>query len=82
MDSRNTLRSDEDFLRVLESFAVSKTKVAMLLYNNGMIRSEGIVDEIVIENQHPFLLMTDGNKIAVEKVVAVNGIFSPEYSEC
>ena len=82
MDSRNTLSVNETFLHILENLALSKSHVAMLLDCKGMIRAEGIIDKIITDNKHPYLVMTNGNKIAIETVIAVYVIFSPAYAEC
>ena len=82
MDSRATLNVNETFLHILEKLALSKTKAAMLLDCKGILRAEGIIDKIMTGDKRPYLLMTSGNKIAIETIIAVNGIFSPEYTEC
>lgn len=60
----------------------AKTKVAMLLDNNGLVRAEGLIKSIVLNAEKPYMEMVGGLKIVLETITAVNDIFVPSYSEC
>lgn len=82
MDSRNTLKINETFIELLQQLQKSGEKASMLLDDNGMVRAEGIIDKIELDSAHPSLKMQDGSTIELGKVVAVNGLFLPEYAQC
>jgi hypothetical protein len=82
MDSRNTLKCNATFIDILSNCMVAKTKVAMLLDNNGLIRAEGLIKEMQINAVQPYIEMQGGLKIVLGTITAVNGIFVASYSEC
>lgn len=82
MDSRITLNTGESFSEILESCFRQKEKVHLLLDEEGLVCMEGIITAI---NRDPAaeLIELDGKKkIALRSIVAVNGMFRPEYGEC
>ena len=82
MDSRLTLNVDESFLNILESSFQQKTKVHLLLDEEGMIRMEGFINNIH-KNPSGIMIELDNSKnIDLKTIIAVNGIFRPEYGEC
>jgi hypothetical protein len=82
MDSRNTLNCNATFIDILSNCMQAKTKVAMLLDNNGLIRAEGLIKEMQINAAQPYIEMQGGLKIVLGTITAVNGIFVASYSEC
>ena len=36
----------------------------------------------MVDNADNFIEMKDGEKISIKNIIAVNGIFLPEYGEC
>ncbi len=82
MDNRTTLKSGQSFLDLLMQLQNDNIKASMLLDCNGMIRAEGMISEIVMSDIAPYLKLQSGEKIDLSAIVAVNGIFSPDYSEC
>lgn len=82
MDSRDTLKCNATFIDILSSCMETKTKVAMLLDNNGLVRAEGLIKSIDLNAEKPYMEMQGGLKIVLETITAVNGIFAPSYSEC
>ena len=82
MDHRITLNVDENFLKMLESSFARNEKVRLLLDENGIERTEGFITA-VDKNSSTVSVELDGNrKIGVKTIVAVNGVFRPEYGEC
>lgn len=82
MDNRTTLKTGQSFLDLLLELQKDNTKAAMLLDCNGLIREEGIISEVVMNEPQPYLKLQSGLKIVISTIAAVNGIFLPDYSEC
>lgn len=82
MDTRHTLKKNEAFLQVLEDAQQAGSKVNLLLDDAGITRAEGIIISLDTNTPAPFIELNNGLKIALKSIVAVNGVFLPEYSEC
>jgi hypothetical protein len=82
MEHRSTLQSGENFLKLLRQLHEEGKNASMILDSNGLIRAEGIIAEVVSNAKRPYLTLTNGTKIDISSIAAVNGIFLPEYSEC
>jgi hypothetical protein len=82
MDCRITLGSNETFIELLFQAYATGEKVAMLIDDNGLERMEGFLATVSATGPSPFIEMVDGSKVNLNKIVAVNGIFLPEYSGC
>ena len=82
MDCRLTLGVNETFLELLNASYQSGEKVYLLIDDNGIARKEGIVKKINIDIPMPFIELEDDLKISIDKIVALNGVFRPEYGEC
>jgi hypothetical protein len=83
MDSRTTLKNNGNFIEILSACLKEKSKVAMLLDNNGLVRAEGFVKSIITEAvQPPYVEMEGGLRIVLSTITAVNGIFVASYAEC
>ncbi len=82
MDKRPTLITGQTFLKLLQQLQEEKTKASMLLDCNGLIRAEGIISNIILNDAQPHLELQSGLKIDLSTIVAVNGTFTPDYSEC
>ena len=82
MDKRLTLNIGQTFMELLRQLQSEQSKASMLYDCNGLTRAEGIISEIVFKADQPFIELQNGLTIAVSTIIAVNGIFLPEYSEC
>ncbi|MGN6292416.1 MAG: hypothetical protein ACTHMV_06680 [Chitinophagaceae bacterium] len=82
MDIRTTLSVNETFLEILKNCQEQKTKAAMLLDSEGIVRVEGLIKEICLTSPNPYLELESGTKVVLKTIIAINGIFSPSYSEC
>lgn len=82
MDKRQTLGANETFFNLLQGAQRAGEKVHLLVDNQGIERREGWVKELVTGNISPVLVLQDGFSIVIQNIVAVNGIFRPEYGEC
>ena len=81
MDTRLTLNSKESFIQLLKDLYNTGTKASLLYDHNGLTRYEGLIKN-VINDSAPRLLLEEDLNIPVSSVVAVNGVFAPDYSEC
>ena len=82
MDSRQTLRVHETFAELLHRIFEAGDKAHLLIDDNGITRLEGFIDALTINNPSPFMVLENGTTVPLQTIVAVNGIFRPEYGEC
>jgi hypothetical protein len=82
MDNRITLQVNTSFLEILESCLHKEEKIHLLIDENGLVRMEGLIDHIRKEPLGIFIELKEGRRIDIGTIVAVNGIFRPEYGEC
>ncbi|MBB1286415.1 hypothetical protein HRH25_18680 [Flavisolibacter sp. BT320] len=82
MDKRQTLHRAETFLEQLQAAYKAGEKVHLLVDNDGIERTEGLIIDIHPNAQPPILILQNGDSIPIQQIVAVNGIFRPEYGEC
>lgn len=81
MDTRDTLNTNESFLEVLKDAFHSRTKVSLLFDDNGMARKEGLI-KAISTNPPASIELENGTRIEVKKIIAINGLFLSDYSEC
>lgn len=81
MDCRATLDAGETFLELLNASYKHGEKVHLLIDEQGISRLEGII-KIITNATIPIIEFEGGQVISLDKIVAVNGIFRPEYGEC
>ena len=82
MDCRLTLGREDSFMKMLEDLFRSGEMVYLLYDKNGMTRAEGFIKTIHADSPTPFVEMENGLIIILKDIVALNGIFLPEYGEC
>lgn len=82
MDIRKTLNKNDAFLELLQSLFNSGEKVSLLIDDNGIIRAEGFIKAIHTDVEEPSIKLDNARKIVVKTIIAVNGTFLPDYSEC
>lgn len=82
MDCRITLNENETFLELLKTFYQSKQKVHLLVDEDGITREEGFIVNINDSVSPEQIEMDNGTKISLKKIIAINGVFLPEFGEC
>ena len=82
MDTRITLNNKESFFQILKELYTGQAKASMLYDDGGLTRYEGLILGINEGTGQVSLQLQGGLEIPVSSVVAVNGIFSPDYCEC
>lgn len=86
MDQRQTFDDLHDLKAILSNLCEQKDKASLLVDREGLIRMEGIIESI--EEKAPLeatVVMVNNSipqPIFLKEIVAVNGIFSSDYSEC
>ncbi|ANE49270.1 hypothetical protein [Flavisolibacter tropicus] len=82
MDSRETLPVNATFMKHLAEAYQAGSKVHLLVDDEGLVRAEGFIKTIITDTANSIVELEGGMKIEVRKIVAVNGLFLPEYGEC
>jgi hypothetical protein len=82
MDQRDTLKSGENFEELLQGTLNNNEPVRLLYDNNGLMRTEGAIRELNLQNEMPYMILQDGQQIFIESIIAVNGQFRDNYTEC
>jgi hypothetical protein len=82
MDCRLTIGETETFLDMLTVCMEEKKKADMILDVDGLTRASGWVQAISKVGGSYQIVMQDGAVIALETVVAVNGVFAAQYGGC
>ena len=82
MDWRLTLKKNESFLEILYDSFSSWGKVNLLLDEGGISRAEGFIKSIHTDVPDPYIEFENETRINLKTIIAVNGIFLPEYGEC
>lgn len=82
MDQRTTLGSNQNFLQLLQDI-MDEDKIAYLLFDcMGMERAEGRILEIAAKAIPAYILLENHQKVLIEEIIGVNGIFRDDFSEC
>ena len=82
MDIRGTLSANENFIEQLRKCYDNKEKVSIIVDDGGLVRTEGFIKENHFTSHPPYFELQDGTKINVHSIVALNGTFLSDYSEC
>jgi hypothetical protein len=82
MDTRETLPVNATFIAHLKEAYEFGSKVHLLIDDEGLMRAEGVIKALSTDSENPVIELEEGYKIAIRKIIAVNGVFLPEYGEC
>jgi hypothetical protein len=81
-DVRETISVAETFYSIILSLYEKKEAANILYDNNGITRASGNIKQFSEENKFPYLILDNNTRININSIVAVNGTFAPDYSEC
>ncbi len=81
-DVRETLPVKGNFYDLILSLFQNKETANILYDNNGITRANGTIKKVSERNESPFFVLNDDLKIDINSLIAVNGIFASDYSEC
>jgi hypothetical protein len=84
MDQRATFESLSQLLLIVTDLFVQKQNASFLVDINGLTRIEGKISFIKREKDVSKTTITIDNRseITINQIVAVNGLFHSDYSEC
>lgn len=84
MDKRETFGSLEKLKAILDKLRQEQEKASLLLDQEGLTRMEGFISSIDDQPDLSTTVVTlNGDaKILLRQIVAVNGQFRSDYSEC
>lgn len=82
MDCRVTLKKDENFVEVLKNAMIAGEEVHLLVDNNGIERVNGFVKSLNDEGNVHSIDIEGHGIVSLSTIVAVNGTFASDYSEC
>jgi hypothetical protein len=82
MDKRDTLVVHATFLEILQSIQSEHQKASLLVDNNGIGREEGKITQISRSGNDTLVHLDNGKVIDLKTIIAVNGTFLSDYSEC
>ena len=82
MDCRATLNNNDSFVDMLQNAFQAEEKVYLLFDDKGMTRAEGLIKKIALDKSPSYIEIENNLQIAIKDIIAVNGIFLPEYGEC
>jgi hypothetical protein len=78
MDCRDTISKDQGFLKILHEELQSKKKVNLLVDTDGLNRLEGHIVAV----REDSIEMDNNVVVPLTQIVAINGVFSADFSEC
>lgn len=84
MDQRQVFSNNKELLSILEKLYHHRHMASLLVDHEGLSRLEGTIIAIKVkENISCTLLVVEGGwEIELSRVMAVNGMFRMDYSEC
>ena len=84
MDKRETFENDQNLLNTLVQLQQENSKASLLVDDNGLTRMEGLITSIEENNTLPQTLIgiDDQKALTLKNIIAVNGQFRGDYSEC
>lgn len=81
-DTRETLPANGNFYDLVMTLFQQKQKAALLYEDGGVTRGNGFITAVFEKDGRHWLRLDDKLDIPVDKLYAVNGTFSSDYSEC
>lgn len=84
MDKRETFDDLQKLKTILNTLLQQQAKASFLIDNNGLTRIEGVITAIEEQPDLNFAAITINHtdKILLKQIIAVNGQFCSNYSEC
>jgi hypothetical protein len=84
MDQRQTFANLGELREILNQLYEEHTPVALLADQEGLFRTSGNIAAPINETslEDALLKLDNGSALKLNQIVAVNGIFHSDYSEC
>jgi hypothetical protein len=81
-DIRETLPVKGNFYDIVLSLFQMKEHANILYDNNGLTRANGHITYLKEQSESSYLMFDNELQININSIVAINGIFASDYSEC
>lgn len=82
MDQRFTLNKNESFLKMIIQCQQEQQPASILYDDKGITRAQGYVTDVYMD-RNPIAFRLDNElEIELHTVVALNGVFADNYTEC
>ena len=81
-DIRETLPAKGNFYEIILSLYEKKEPANIMYDDNGLTRTNGYIKKLSERTECPCLELDNGLQININSIIAVNGIFASDYSEC
>ncbi len=86
MDQRQTLDDLHGLKAILLNLCGQKSKASLLVDREGLIRMEGIMESVEEKASWEATVVMVNDSLSqtlfLREIIAVNGVFSSDYSEC
>ena len=84
MDQRTTFEDLNQLLAIVSDLHQHKEKASFIVDNDGLARIDGIITAIVPNDtiKKTSIHIHPTTRVQLENIIAVNGIFRSDYSEC
>jgi hypothetical protein len=80
--ARETIPAGGNFYNLVKELFEKNQKAGILYEDNGVTRANGMITALFDKEGKQWMRLDDELEIAIDKLYAVNGIFSSDYSEC
>jgi hypothetical protein len=82
MDKRETIPRGGSFYPLVMELFEKKQQAGILYDDNGVTRANGVIERVFEQDGYQWLQLQDKTAIRIDKLYAINGTFSSDYSEC
>jgi hypothetical protein len=85
MDQRNTFNGTNQLLDIITSLFKQKGKASLIIDKEGLTRMEGLITKVEQNNNNigeTMIHLRPSNYFLLDEVIAINGVFRSDYSEC
>lgn len=81
-DTRQTLPPKGSFESQIVALYELRQTASVLYDDNGVTRANGLIAALFDKEGERWFRLVDGTEIRIGSLIAVNGTFSSDYSEC
>ncbi|UYQ93991.1 hypothetical protein MKQ68_02650 [Chitinophaga horti] len=82
MDQRITIPTGGTFYPLVLELFEQKKNASLLYEDNGVTRANGLITAMYEKDGRQWMQVNGDTEIPIDKLYAVNGTFSADYSEC
>ena len=84
MDSRKTINTAQSFLELINEYYANQERVSLLIDQEGLTRLEGLITSVQTKDkaEDAVIQIDKGTSFSLADLIAVNGNFRSDYTEC